>query len=72
MNLFKKRKKEDRSLPAVQTVSRDHIYPFAEIDRYTPLMNGENRIYSQLREAVPIIDAALDKIVRLVGSCTVE
>ncbi|MBQ2347138.1 MAG: serine/threonine protein phosphatase [Clostridia bacterium] len=72
MNLFKKRKKEDRSLPAVQTVSRDHIYPFAEIDRYTPLMNGENRIYSQLREAVPIIDAALDKIVRLVGSFTVE
>ena len=72
MNLFKKRKKEDRSLPAVQTVSREHIYPFAEIDRYTPLMNGENRIYSQLREAVPIIDAALDKIVRLVGSFTVE
>ena len=72
MRLFNKRKKEDQTLPAVQTVSRNNVYPFAEIDRYTPLMNGENRLYAALREAVPIVDAAIDKIVRLVGSFTVE
>ncbi|MBQ2605007.1 MAG: serine/threonine protein phosphatase [Clostridia bacterium] len=72
MKLFNKQKREDVSLPAVQTVSRSSLFPFSELERYTPLMNGETRMYAALREAVPVVDAALDKIVRLVGSFSVE
>lgn len=51
--------------PAPQS-SRTH--PFNLIDDYSPLSRVEYDLYSSLREAVPIIDAALEKIVRLVGS----
>ena len=32
-----------------------------------PLRNGEIRLYREIREAVPIIDAAIIKIIRLTG-----
>ncbi len=34
---------------------------------YTPLMTPDCRLYAAMRESLPIIDAALDKIVRLTG-----
>ncbi len=68
MKLFNRfKKKSPDSVPVVQTAVREYSHPFAEINRYTPLMCGENELYSALREAVPVVDAALDKIVRLVG-----
>ena len=72
MRLFNKNKKQNASPPVVQTASRENNHPFLEIDRYTPLMSGEYQLYSALREAVPVIDAALDKIVRLVGRFSIE
>lgn len=50
---------------AVQTAERNS--PFSELDRYVPLQVGERRLYDALREAVPLIDAAIDKLLRLVG-----
>lgn len=38
----------------------------------TPLAAPDEGLYTAMREAVPIIDAALDKIVRLTGGFTVE
>ena len=35
-------------------------------------MNVDNRIYAQLREGVPIIDSAINKIVRLMGGFRFE
>ena len=55
-----------------QTAARENSHPFLELDRYTPLMDGEYRLYSALREAIPIVDAAIDKIVRLVGDFKIE
>ena len=72
MRLFNKNKKQNASPPVVQTASRENNHPFLEIDRYTPLMSGEYQLYSALREAVPVIDAALEKIVRLVGRFSIE
>ena len=73
MNLFNlKKKSADNSVPVVQTRARINAHPFLEIDRYTPLAGREYNLYSALREAVPIIDAALDKIVRLVGCFKIE
>lgn len=39
---------------------------------YTPLATPDCAMYDAMREAVPIIDAALDKIVRLTGGFRVE
>lgn len=48
--------------------------PFGALDRYVPLQNGEVRLYRTIREAVPVVDAAIYKLVRLTGglhvSCT--
>lgn len=71
MKLFN-RKKEIESVPALQTGARESFHPFLELERYVPLVDHEYRLYSTLREAVPIIDAALDKIVRLVGNFKIE
>lgn len=51
---------------AVQTGSvRSH--PFWNVNGYTALCNRSNRIYYSLREGIPIIDSAINKIVRLMG-----
>jgi hypothetical protein len=52
----------------VQTVSCEKAgHPFGELDRYTPFSCGEFGLYKSLRESIPVIDAAIYKIVRLVG-----
>lgn len=56
---------------AVQT-ARPVSHPFRELDGYIPLSGPERRLYSSIREAVPIIDAAISKIVRLVGGFRVQ
>ena len=67
-----KKKKQTEAVPVFQTAARENSHPFLELDRYTPLMDGEYRLYSALREAIPIVDAAIDKIVRLVGDFKIE
>ncbi|MBQ7522155.1 MAG: serine/threonine protein phosphatase [Clostridia bacterium] len=46
--------------------------PFGAINHYIPLHNSQNVLYDTLREAVPIIDSALNKLVRLLGTFTIE
>ena len=58
--------KDGAECSAVQT-ARPVSHPFRELDGYIPLSGPERRLYSSIREAVPIIDAAISKIVRLVG-----
>ncbi len=62
--IFRKKQSSDGSF-AVQTAAREQ--PLPELARIIPLCAGERRLYAALREAVPVIDAALDKIVRLTG-----
>lgn len=56
---------------AVQT-ARPVSHPFHDLDGYIPLSGPERRLYASIREAVPIIDAAISKIVRLVGGFQVK
>ena len=71
VKLFKGKKKDDYS--AVQTVSAPvKAHPFYELNNYSPRADFENDLYTLLREAVPIIDAAICKTVRLVGSFKIE
>ena len=38
---------------------------FGELERYVPLLDGETALYRMVREAVPVVDAAIGKIIRL-------
>lgn len=63
-------KKPVAAVRAVQTAERNA--PFSELASYVPLSFGERRLYDALREAVPVIDAAIEKILRLLGSFSVS
>ena len=51
---------------AVAQTSSLNSHPFYNINSYTP-MSADSCIYRSLREAVPIIDSAVNKIIRLMG-----
>lgn len=42
-------------------------HPFGSVKSYVPLCGGEARLYQSMREALPIVDAAILKLVRLCG-----
>ena len=46
-------------------------HPFGALERYVPLQGGEAQIYRTIREAVPIVDAAILKLIRLCGGVSV-
>ena len=71
MGLLKRREKGAPAAGAAQL--RDaHRHPFSALDGYVPLRNGELALYRAIREAVPVVDAALSKLVRLCGGVTVK
>ncbi len=47
-------------------------YPFGALRGFVPLGTGEDRIYRQLREAIPMLDAAVTKLIRLSGGFSVQ
>ena len=52
---------------------RDGIrHPFGLLDGYVPLCGGEMELYRSIREAVPLVDAAIWKLVRLAGGLQVQ
>ena len=69
MGIFKNRKASRVSAPVTQNTAKR---PFGIIDGYVPLARPQLRLYYALREAVPVIDAAVFKLVRLTGGFSVE
>lgn len=63
--------KPQKITAAVQT-ARGGGHPFGVIDRHRPLTRPEFAVYDAIREAVPIVDAAIGKIIRLIGGFTVK
>jgi hypothetical protein len=64
-------KKEHELVPA-QVQTRDAgRHPFGALDGYVPLRNGEIDLYRAIREAVPVVDAAIVKLIRLCGGVSV-
>ncbi len=45
-------------------------HPFGALKSFVPLGSGEEHIYRQLREAIPVLDAAVRKLTRLTGGFT--
>ena len=67
--LFEGRDKGKSRAASVQTVRNS---PYSAFYDTLPLGGNEQEMFDNLREAVPIIDAAIDKILRLVGGIEVK
>ena len=70
MKWFEKKKPVAKP-PQVQLRDWEH-HPFGVLDQYVPLRNGEITLYRSIREAVPILDAAIWKLVRLCGGVLIR
>lgn len=72
MKFFKRNKiKDEESVLAFPAPATSANHPFSFVNGYTPLTRVEIDLYKSLREAVPIIDAAIEKTIRLIGNFTV-
>ena len=70
MKWFEKKKPTGKP-PQVQLRDWEH-HPFGILDQYVPLRSGEIALYRSIREAVPILDAAIWKLVRLCGGVQIR
>ena len=64
---MKWKRKEKNSVAAVCQLRDGQTHPFGALRGYVPLCRGEERVYQELREAIPVLDAAVGKLVRLSG-----
>ena len=69
---MKRKKKVAGNGAAVCQLRSGNGHPFGMLKGFTPLGGGEERIYRQLREAIPVLDAAVGKMVRLCGGFEVK
>ena len=65
-------KKKTEAPVAVAQLRVGSAHPFGSLRGYVPLGGGEERIYRELRAAVPVVDAAIGKLVRLCGGFQVK
>ncbi len=70
MKKSKKQKNKTASAISVETACTRN--PFGLLNNYTPLSPPENRVYQALREGIPIIDAAIQKTIHLVGGFEIK
>ena len=67
-----KRKQPEQPVGAAVTQLRSgQGHPFGSLKSYIPLCGTEFQLYRSMREALPVLDAAITKLVRLVGGFTV-
>ena len=59
-------------MAAVCQLRNGDIHPFGAMRGFTPLGGGEERVYREMREAIPVLDAAVGKMVRLCGGFEVK
>lgn len=69
MGLFHRQKEPAATSVQIRNAQR---HPFGMLDSYVPLGGGDIRLYRAIREAVPIVDAAILKTIRLIGGFRVE
>lgn len=72
MKLFSKKEKLPPNTVQATVQTKGSTHPFSTLNAYSPLRRTELELYSSLREAVPLIDAAICKLTRLIGSFEVK
>lgn len=70
--MFGRKNRNSESVKTVQTVPRDTGASSPLFSRFAVQTRTERELYKTLRESVPIIDAALCKIIRLIGGFKIE
>ena len=70
MNFWKRRGDEAATAQTMQLRDRER-HPYAGLRSFTPQRGGELRLYQAVREAVPVVDAAVCKLIRLSGGTKV-
>ena len=72
MRLFRKKPEtvETGIAAATPQIRRCDAPPFGMLKGYVPLAKGEAGLYRAIREAVPLLDACIYKIIRLCGGVT--
>jgi len=70
MKWFERKKQPSPAGLVVQTRAGTR-HPFGVLAGYVPLKNGEIALYRAIREAVPLVDAAVGKLIRLAGGVKV-
>ena len=72
MKFFQRRKKElEAGAAATPQIKRNDDPPFRLLG-YTPLQTGDKQLYRAIREAVPLVDACIYKIIRLCGGVSAQ
>lgn len=64
---FGRKKRSSNNETIVQTVSKNTLSDSLLFSKYEMQSKAQRELYSSLRESVPVIDAAICKIVRLIG-----
>ena len=67
MRTWKRRSQAKETAPAAVQLRGGERHPFALLDGYVPLHEPAFGLYRAIREAVPVVDAAVLKLVRLAG-----
>ena len=69
---MKRKKKQTQGVTAVCQLRSSSVHPFGAMKGFIPLGGGEERVYREMREAIPVLDAAVGKMVRLCGGFSVK
>lgn len=69
---MKRKKQKSGAMAAVCQLRGGNIHPFGAMRHFTPLGGGEERVYREMRESIPVLDAAVGKMVRLCGGFEVR
>lgn len=72
MKLWNRRRKEESPPPAPVQLRPAERHPFALMGGYVPLHEPAFDLYRAIREAIPVVDAAILKLVRLAGGVEVQ
>ena len=68
-----KKKRKEQAVGAATSQLRSGVsHPFGALKGFQPLGSGEERVSRELREAIPVLDAAVGKLVRLSGGFGVK
>ena len=67
MRTWKRQGQAKETAPAAVQLRGGERHPFALLDGYVPLHEPAFGLYRAIREAVPVVDAAVLKLVRLAG-----
>ena len=69
---MKRKQKEGGNVAVVCQLRNGDVHPFGAMRSFRPLGGGEERVYREMREAIPVLDAAVSKMVRLCGGFQVK